>query len=150
MAGSVLSQLEQELLSILKKEYSFYQSLYILLDKQGDIIKYDSDDNLLELYAEIERCQRRIRESETKIHAIKERNAQLFRAASVHPEIKKVTNCIITLVKKNIKLVAENEQYARDRHRRIKGELEELRNSQKILRYIGDANAEPQFVDGKQ
>lgn len=148
MASNALTQLEQELLIVLKKEYSFYQSLYILLDKQRDIIKYDKEDNLIELYTEIERCQRRIKDSDAKIQAIRERNSQMFQVATIHPEIKKVTNSIITLVKKNMKLVEENEAYARDRHDRIKGELEELRHSQKILRYIGDSDPSPLFVDG--
>ena len=44
MKANTLTGIEQELLAILKKEYSFYQSLYILLDKQRDIIKYDKDE----------------------------------------------------------------------------------------------------------
>ena len=100
---NAITQLEQKLLKILKEEYSFYQSFYILLDKQHDIIKYDRDDNLLDLYAEIERCQRRIRESEDKVTAIREADPRLFRLASVYPEIRKTVNSIITLVKKNLK-----------------------------------------------
>jgi len=38
---NAITQLEQTLLRILKEEYSFYQSLYILLDKQRDIIQFD-------------------------------------------------------------------------------------------------------------
>ncbi|HUV30199.1 MAG TPA: hypothetical protein VMY05_03785 [Acidobacteriota bacterium] len=149
MDTNAITQLEQGLIAVLKKEYSFYQSLYILLDKQRDVVKYDKDENLLDLYAEIERCQCRIRESEAKITAIRETSPQLFRVASVHPEVKRLVNCIITLVKKNIRLVAENEQYARDRHERIRAELEELRSSQKILQYMGNVDPLPHFVDGK-
>ncbi len=148
MKTKTLTGIEQELLSILKKEYSFYQSLYILLDKQSDIIKYDKDENLLDLYAEIERCQRRIKLSDDKVQAIRQRNQQQFQAASVHPEIKKTTNCIITLVKKNIKLVADNEQYAKDRHARIKDELEELKNSHKIMQYLGDSKPPTYLING--
>ena len=150
MDSNAITQLEQELIAILKKEYSFYQSLYILLDKQRDIIKYDKDENLLDLYAEVERCQRRIRESETRVEGIRDKNPQMFRVAAVHPEVKRLVNCIVTLVRKNMKLVAENEEYARDRHERIKKELDELRNSHKIMQYMGDQAPSAQFVDGKQ
>jgi len=150
MDANAITQLEQELIAILKKEYSFYQSLYILMDRQRDIIRYDKDENLLDLYSEIERCQGRIRESEARISAIRNKSPQMFRVASVHPEVKRLVNCIVTLVKKNMKLVVENQQYAEDRHERIRIELQELRNSHKILQYLSKPEPSPQFVDGKK
>jgi hypothetical protein len=150
MDTNAITRLEQELISVLKKEYSFYQSLYILLDRQRDIVKFDKDESLLDLYAEIERCQRRIKESEETVTQVRQRNPQMFRVAVVHPEVKRLVNAIVTLVKKNMKLVAENEEYVRDRHDRIKHELQELRNSEKIMQYMGEFDSTPQFVDGKQ
>jgi len=148
--GNAITRLEQTLLRILKEEYSFYQSLYILLDRQRDIIKYDRDENLLDLYAEIERCQRRIRESEDKVTSIREKDPRLFRLAAVYPEIRKVVNSIVTLVKKNLTLIEDNKEYVASRHDRIKSELNELKNSKKILQYIADAEPSPQFVDGQK
>jgi hypothetical protein len=145
-----ITQLEQTLLRILKEEYSFYQSLYILLDKQRDLIKFDKDENLLDLYAEIERCQRRIRESEEKVTAIREQNPRLFKLASVYPEIRKTVNSIVTLIKKNLTLIEDNKEYVISRHERIKSELDELKNSRKILQYIADAEPSPHFVDGQK
>ena len=149
MNPNVISQLEQEILRILKDEYSFYQSLYILLDRQRDSIRYKKDEHLLDLYAEIERCKQRIRESEEKISALRNGNPQVFRVAAVHPQVKKLVNSIVTLVKKNMNVVAENEEYLTDRYERIKAELGELKNSHKILQYMRDVNPWPQFVDGK-
>ncbi|MFZ5979601.1 MAG: hypothetical protein ACOYVF_03120 [Candidatus Zixiibacteriota bacterium] len=149
--NNAINQLEQELLQILKDEYSFYQSLYILLDKQRDYIKYNRDEHLLDLYAEIERCQRRIQESENRIAEIRDRNPKLFRIAAIHPEVKKMVNCIVTLVKKNMGLVEENREYVTDRQERIKMELDELKNSRKILQYLRDVDdITPQFVNGKK
>jgi hypothetical protein len=145
-----ITQLEQTLLRILKEEYSFYQSLYILLDKQRDLIKFDKDENLLDLYAEIERCQRRIRESEEKVTAIREQNPRLFKLASVYPEIRKTVNSIVTLIKKNLTLIEDNKEYVVSRHARIKSELDELKNSRKILQYMADAEPSPQFIDGQK
>jgi hypothetical protein len=150
MNNNAITQLEQELLRTLKEEYSFYQSLYILLDKQRDYIKFNKDEHLLDLYAEIERCQQRIQTSEEKITEIQNQNPKLFRIAAIHPEIKKMVNCIVTLVKKNISLVSENEEYVKDRHERIKMELNELKNSRQILKYLSDVDTSPQFVDGKK
>ena len=147
---NAITQMEQALLRILKQEYSFYQSLYILMDKQRDLIKYDKDENLLDLYAEIERCQRRIKESEAKVSAIREKNPRLFKLASIHPEIKKMINSIVTLVKKNIQLVEDNKEFLTSRHERIRVEMDELKNSKKIMQYMTAAEPPPQFVDGKR
>lgn len=147
---NAISQLEQSLLKILKEEYSFYQSLYILLDKQRDTIKYDRDDNLLDLYAEIERCQRRIRESEEKVTAIRDNDPRLFRLASVYPEIRKMVNSIITLLKKNLGVIEDNKEYVVNRYDRIKTEMDELKNSRKILQYLADPEPASQFWDGKK
>jgi uncharacterized protein YdcH (DUF465 family) len=149
MSTNAISQLEQEILRILKDEYSFYQSLYILLDRQRDSIRYKKDEHLLDLYAEIERCKQRIRESEEKISALKTKNPQMFKVAAVHPQVKKLVNSIVTLVKKNMSVVAENEEYLTDRYERIKSELSELKNSRKILQYVREVDPSPQFVDGK-
>jgi ATP-dependent Lon protease len=121
---NAISRLERELVFILKEEYSFYQSLYITMDKQRDSIKFNRDEHLLDLFAEIERCHRRIR-------------------------IKKLVNSLATMVKKNMTLVSESEEYLRERYERIREELGELKNSHKILQYVSDGDPSPQFVDGK-
>lgn len=141
--------MERELAFILKEEYSFYQSLYILIDKQKDMVKYERDDKLLDLYTEVQRCQQRINKSEEKINLLKDKDPRLFQMASTAPEIRKLVNSIVTLVKKNITLVKENEQYLKSRHGRILTELEELKNSSKILQYVNEGDNSPQFVDGK-
>ena len=144
-----ISQLERELIFVLKEEYSFYQSLYITLDKQRDSVKYNKDERLLDLFAEVERCHLRIRKSEQKIAELRERNPQMFKVAAAHPEVKKLVNSIATMVKKNVNLVNESEEYLKGRYQRLKEELGELKNSRKILQYVGDADPSPQFVDGK-
>jgi hypothetical protein len=145
-----LSQLQRELVFLLKEEYSFYQSLYITLDKQRELIKYDRDGRLLDLFAEIERCHQRIKQSEAKVAALKDKNPKLFKQASNLPEIKKIVNSIVTLIKKNMSVVAENESYLTDRYERIRSELDSLKNSQKILQYFREGDPSPQFVDGKK
>jgi hypothetical protein len=149
MEFNQITQLERELIFVLKEEYSFYQSLYILIDKQKDMIKYQKDEKLLDLYTEIERCHQRIQQSEEKIALLKKKNPKLFPVASSAPEVKKLSNSIITLVTKSVSLVKENEEYLRNRHNRLKVELKELKNSQKILQYLKEKPPTPQFVDGK-
>lgn len=150
MSENAITQLERDLIKILNEEYSFYQSLYILLDKQRDLIKYDKDEHLLDLFSEIERCHLRIRESEQRVTTLREKNPSAFRVASVNAEVKKLVNCIVTLVKKNIVLVHENEGYVKERHERLRQELEALKNSGKILNYLQESEPTAQFVNGRQ
>lgn len=148
MEQNAISRVEKELMHILKEEYSFYQSLYILLDKQKDLIRYNRDEKLLDLFAEIERCHLRIKKSEEKINTIKNRDPKLFRMASISPNIRKITNSIVTLVKKSINVVAENEEYMNVKYQRIKDELGELKHSEKILKYLQTETPAPQFING--
>jgi DNA repair exonuclease SbcCD ATPase subunit len=149
MEYNQITQLERELIFTLKEEYSFYQSLYILIDKQKDMVKFEKDDKLLELFTDMERCRQRIQQSEGKIAELKEKNPKLFNIAASAPEVRKLINSIMTLVKKTIGLIKENEDYIKSRHERLKSELKELQNSHKILRYIRDADPVPLFVNNK-
>jgi len=149
MEYNAISNLEQELLRVLKEEYSFYQSLYILIDKQRDLLKFEKEDKLLEVYTEIERCHKRILESEQKVSALRRDNPKLFNLAASAPEVKKVAQCILTLIRKNMDLVKENEEYASSRYDRLQEALKELQHSTKIVRYIRDLEVAPQFVDKK-
>ena len=149
MEYNAISNLEQELLRVLKEEYSFYQSLYILIDKQRDLLKFEKDEKLLDIYTEIERCHKRIIESENKVGALQRDNTKLFPLAASAPEVKKVAQCIVTLIKKNMDLVRENEEYASSRYERLRTELKNLQQSSKIVQYIRDLDVTPQFVDRK-
>jgi hypothetical protein len=149
MEYNAINVLEQELLRILKEEYSFYQSLYILIDKQKDLLKFEKEEKILDIYTEIERCHKRILSSEKKISNLRQNNPKLFQLAASAPEIKKIAQSIITLIRKNIILVKENEEYASGRYERIKTELKDLQKSNKIVKYIKDVEFSPQFVDKK-
>jgi hypothetical protein len=149
MEYNAIHLLEKELVKTLKEEYSFYQSLYILIDKQRDLLKFDREDKLLDIYTEIERVHRRIVESEEKITAMRSDNPKLFALAVSAPEVRKLAQCILTLIKKNINLVKDNEAYATDRYERVRQELRELQRSSKIVKYFKDGEMEPQFLDKK-
>ena len=150
MDDNAITLLEKELIFILKEEYSFYQSLYVMLDKQKDLIRFNKDENLLDLFAEIERCHLRIKKSEEKISLVKNKNPRLFKLASLSPNVRKIVNSIVTLIKKSVNLVGDNEEYLRGRYDRIRDELGELKNSEKIMQYMQSETPPPQFVDGKK
>ena len=142
-------ELENRLISLLKEEYGFYQSLYILIDKQKDLLKYDRDQKILSVYEEIKRMEKRIGESEQKIAELRNDNRKLFNLAATSPEVRKLVNSISTLIRKNLSMIKENEEFANDRYLRIKEELEVLKNSQKLVRYTSSQAEKARILDGK-
>ena len=147
MEQNALTQLEKELVYILKEEYSFYQSLYILLDKQKDLLRYDKDESLIDLFAEIERCYLRIKKSEDRICDMKNNHPQMFRLAAIAPEVRKIVNSIVTLVKKSQMIVSENETYLNNRYNRIQDELHELQSSEQMMKHLNIDEAHIKPVD---
>jgi hypothetical protein len=142
-------ELENKLISLLKEEYGFYQSLYILIDKQKDLLKYDRDQKILSVYEEIKRMEKRIGESEQKVAELRNDNRKLFNLAATSPEVRKLVNSISTLIRKNLSMIKENEEFANDRYIRIKEELEVLKNSQKLVGYTSGQAEKARILDGK-
>jgi hypothetical protein len=149
MEYSEVSKLEQKLVTTLKEEYSFYQSLFILLDKQRDHIKYDRERKLVDLFGEIERLYSRIKESEDTISALRQENRKMFTLAASSPEIKRLAGSIITLVSKSLGLARENQDAVDQKHKAIQERLIELQKSSKIVSYLRTEAAEPYYVDKK-
>jgi hypothetical protein len=144
-----LVDLEKTLITLLKDEFGFYQSLYIAIDKQKDLLKYDKDQKILFLFEEIQDIQKRIAESEQKVAELRNRNRKLFNLAATSPEIRKLANSIATLIKKNLTMIKENEEFANERYLRIKEELEILRNSQDLERYSNVSTEHARILDGR-
>ena len=142
-------ELENRLIALLKEEYNFYQSLYILIDKQKDLLKYDRDQKILTVYDEIQSMHKRITESEEKVGELRNGNRKLFNLAATSPEVRKLVNSISTLIKKNLSMIKENEEFANDRYARIKEELESLRNNQNLSRYSPAQEDKMRILDGK-
>ncbi len=142
-------ELENKLTAFLKEEYGFYQSLYILIDKQRDLLKYDRDQKILSVYEDIKRMEKRIGESEQKIAELKNSNRKLFNLAATSPEIRKLVNSISTLIRKNLSMIKENEEFANDRYRRIKEELEVLKNNRELVKYADGQAEKARILDGK-
>lgn len=149
MEYNEVTKLETILISTLKEEYSFYQSLFILADKQRDYIKFDKEQKLIDLYGEVERLYSRIKESEQKIATLREGNRNLFALAASAPEVRRLLNSISNLISKSLKIIKENEEIAIVKHNRIKEKLTELQNSNKITNYLKHSSQQPKFVDEK-
>lgn len=148
MEYSQVVELEEKLLELLRKEYSFYQSLYLLIDKQKDLLKFERDQKLIDLFDEIEKAEKRILESEEKISQLRNANRKIFNLAATSPEVKKLVNSIATLIKKNLAIIKENEDFAVNKRNRIREELEQVKRMYNVLAYKQPEDVRSRIIDG--
>jgi hypothetical protein len=145
-----VTKLETKLISGLKDEYSFYQSLFIVIDKQRDYIKYDKEQKIVDLYGEVERICARIRESEETVARLRSENKNLFGLAASSPEVRRLVNSITTLISKTLKIVKENEDVASSKYEAIRDQLAQLEKGRKLAGYMSGQGQAPQYVDKKR
>ena len=148
MEYSQVVELEEKLLELLRKEYSFYQSLYLLIDKQKDLLKFERDQKLIDLFDEIEKAEKRILESEEKISQLRNANRKIFNLAATSPEVKKLVNSIATLIKKNLAIIKENEDFAVNKRNRIREELEKVKRMYNVMAYKQPEDVRSKIIDG--
>jgi len=137
------ASLEKEIISLLKDELSFYQSMFILTDKQKDYLKLGRDSELVQVYADITRFARRIAESEKRLAEIMHKDRKIFVLASSHLEVRRLVDSISTMVEKNIGLLKDNLSAASSREAFIQSELEELVKSRKLLTLFAERKGGP-------
>jgi len=148
MEYSQVVELEEKLLELLRQEYSFYQSLYLLIDKQRDYLRFERDQKLIDLFEEIERAEKRILESEEKISKLRNANRKVFNLAATSPEIKKLVASIATLIKKNLSIIKENEDFASTKRNRLREELEQVKKMYNVLAYKKSMQSRSKIIDG--
>ena len=137
------ASLEKEIISLLKDELSFYQSMFILADKQKDCLKLGRDTELAQVYADISRFSHRVAESERRLADIMQKDQNSFVLASSHLEVRRLITSIAAIVEKNISLFADNLSAASSREAFIQSELEELFKSRRLLEQLGDRKGNP-------
>ncbi len=130
------ASLEKEIISLLKDELSFYQSMFILADKQKDCLKLGRDTELAQVYADISRFSHRIADSERRLSDIMQNDQKSFVLASSHLEVRRLVVSIAAIVEKNIGLLKDNLSAATSREAFIQSELEELCKSRKLLEQL--------------
>ena len=130
------ASLEKEIIALLKDELSFYQSMFILADKQKDCLKLGRDTELAQVYADISRFSQRIAQSERRLADIMQKDQKSFVLASSHLEVRRLVTSIAAIVEKNIGLLKDNLTAAESREAFIQSELEELNKSRQLLEQL--------------
>ena len=142
--------LEKELISILKDELSFYQSMFILIDKQKDSLRLGDGSELGKVFADIAAFNRRIADSEKKLCLLMEKDQESFSLAATNLEIRRLVVSIAAIVQKNVALMKENEEFIANRQAAIQAALDELSKSQKMLETLSGFTPSKRLVNNKK
>lgn len=140
---------QRSLATMLRDELGFYRSLYVLLDRQRDWLKYERDSRILDIFEDIEKLKKRIQESHDKILNVRRQNRQLFEQALAAPDVTRLVDNIVSLINKCVELAGENESIATAKRDRLKAELSDLADGGKFYRALKTETA-PRFVDQKR
>ena len=130
------SEMHRELLLLLRDELSFYQSLYILIDRQRDLLKHDREEELAKVFAEIDRYTQRIKESEMKLRALARKHRDVLAVVAASEEIRRLVQSIAMLIEKNLETAKANEAFIAQRHAKIQDQLDELEDSHDTLKLL--------------
>ena len=139
----------RSLANLLREELGFYRSLYVLLDRQRDWLKYEKDSRILDIFNDIEKLKTRIQESQQKILDVREQNQLVFQQALETPEVTRLVDNIVSLINKCIEVVAENETIAKTKRERLKVELAELADGARLYETLRPSLS-PRYVDEKK
>lgn len=133
--------------AMLREELGFYRSLYVLLDRQRDWLKYEKDSRILDITDDVEKLKRRIAESQEKIAQVRQQNPQLFNQALETPEVARLAENITSLITKCVEVVGDNESIAERKRQRLQQELAGLAAGERFFAGARNKPLPPRYVD---
>lgn len=149
MAPAVDRDFSRSLAALFREELGFYRSLYVLLDRQRDWLKYDRDSRILDIYDDIEKLKRRIQVSQEKILHVHRKDERIFGQVLETPEVTRLVDNIVSLLNKCLELVGENESIAGAKRERLRAELSELADGERFYGAL-KRQVPPRYVDQKR
>jgi len=139
----------RSLAALLREELGFYRSLYVLLDRQRDWLKYEKDSRILDIFNDVDRLKARIQESQEKICSIQKEHPRSFAQTVETPEVRRLVENVVSLISKCVEVVAENESIAHSKRERLQAELRELADGERWYGALKPPSS-PRYVDEKK
>jgi len=137
---------QRSLAALFREELGFYRSLYVLLDRQRDWLKYERDSRIIDIFEDIGKLNKRIQESHDKILNVRQTNREAFEHALAAADIARLVDNIVSLINKCMELAGENETIAAAKRDRLKAELSGLSDGGRFYGSLR-TKAAPRFVD---
>jgi hypothetical protein len=148
MDYNAVRELQHELVYRLKRELTFYRSLYVLIERQRSAASGGADDKLAVSYAELGTIMGGLRESQFAISEMRKKEPTLFLRATQIPPVPQLVKEAEEILTATRAVLEEGAKVARDQYARLQVELGELTAGHRALRSQKGAATAGRRLDG--
>jgi hypothetical protein len=140
---------KEHLLEVLTEESSFYRALHVLIDRQREGLRENSDVRMCDLFTEIGRVQKRIESSEQTIQSARRWSPEAFADWARSPEVRSILDEISGLIMRSQSLVAECLRIARAKRVEYQHELGQMNQGRRLFASMTPTENGPRFLDAR-
>jgi hypothetical protein len=141
-------ELHRELVYRLKRELTFYRSLYVLVVRQRDAALEGDEAKIALSYGELDTIIGGLRESQFAVSTIREKEPRLFEAAARMSPVPEIVAEASEILAAAHKLIQESTHAARRHYRRLQAELAKLSRERKALHAYKPSPGSGRILDG--
>jgi len=149
MDYNAVRELQAELVYRLKRELTFYSSLYVLIERQRDAGADGGERRLALSYAELNTIMGGLRESQFAISAMRKKEPTLFRRAVQMPPVPELIERALEVLTAARTALERETQTAQDQYARLKSELRQLTENHHALHAQDEPAAKGQSLDDR-
>lgn len=133
MDYNAVEELQHELVYRLKRELTFYRSLFVLIERQRNAAATGAERRLALSYAELNTILGGLRESQFAIAEMRKKEPTLFDRARRIPPVPQLVQEAEEILTATRTAVEEGTRFAREQYARLRAELSELTEGNRIL-----------------
>jgi hypothetical protein len=141
-------ELHRELVYRLKRELTFYRSLYVLIVRQHDAAVKGAEAELAKSYGELDTIIGGLRESQFAVSTMREKEPRIFDAAAKMSPIPEIVAEASEILAAALKLTQESTHAARRHYRRLQAELANLGREREALHAYKPSPGAGHILDG--
>jgi hypothetical protein len=141
-------ELQRELVYRLKRELTFYRSLYVLIQRQRDAAVRGAEADLALSYGELDTIIAGLKESQFAIAVLKDKEPDLFGRATRLAPVPELVAQAHEILEATRTALEEGTRAARQHYRKLQAELGRLGREHEALKAYQSAPEPGQLLDG--
>lgn len=141
-------ELQRELVYRLKRELTFYRSLYVLIQRQRDAALRGAEAELARSYGELDTILAGLRESQFAVTALKDKEPALFAKAIAVDPVPELVAAAHEVLEATRTALEEGQRAARQHYRKLQAELARLGREDEALKVYQPSPRPDRLLDG--
>ena len=141
-------EFQKELVYRLKRELTFYRSLYVLIQRQRDAAMRGAEADLALSYGELDTIMAGLKESQFAISVLKDKEPALFGRATRLEPVPELVAQAHEILEASKAALEEGSKAARQHYRKLQAELGRLGREHETLKAYQSAPGPGQLLDG--